>query len=209
MDGAIARGDLLIGLLKVLRDDLPADPDGPKAGLGYTVLAWSRDGETWTRDREPFMDRGPAGAWDHAMTWGDEQLIVGDETFVYYGGYRQGHKTERFTERQIGLARVPRDRYVARCAGSTRGYLRTPPVTLTGARMTVNARIGGYLRVRLLDGAGRPIAGFDWTDCPNLTGDAIAHEVGWSKPLASLTGTPLRLEFALKDAELYGFAFGE
>jgi hypothetical protein len=104
---------------------------------------------------------------------------------------------------------MPRDRYVARCAGSTRGYLRTPLVTLAGARVTVNAKVDGYLRVRLLDGAGRPIAGFDWTDCPNLTGDAIAHEVGWRKPLASLTGTPLRLEFALKDAELYGFAFGE
>ena len=45
--GVVARGGLLIGLLKVLRDDLPCEPGGPKQGIGYTVLAWTRDGETW------------------------------------------------------------------------------------------------------------------------------------------------------------------
>lgn len=37
------------------------------------------------------------------MTWADCQLVVGDEMFIYYGGYARGHKVERFTERQIGL----------------------------------------------------------------------------------------------------------
>src|SRR5690606_23842285 len=36
----IARGDLLVGMLRVLRDDLPADPGGKVAGIGYTVLIW-------------------------------------------------------------------------------------------------------------------------------------------------------------------------
>jgi hypothetical protein len=206
MDGVIARGDLLIGLLKVLRDDLPADPDGPKAGIGYTVLAWSRDGEHWTRDREPFMDRGPAGAWDHAMTWGDEQLLVDDETFIYCGGYRQGHKIERFTERQIGLARMPRDRYVARRAGETRGYLRTPLLVLKGEGMTVNADVRGYLRVRLVDEAGKALPGHDWEDCDTIKGDSTEHEVKWHGRLSSVKGKPVRIEFALRDADLWGFA---
>jgi hypothetical protein len=206
VDGVIARGDLLIGLLKVLRDDLSADPDGPRAGIGYTVLAWSHDGEHWTRDREPFMDRGPAGAWDHAMTWGDEQLIVGDETFIYYGGYRQGHKIERFTERQIGLARMPRDRYVARRAGDTRGHLRTPLAGLSSERMTVNAKVDGYLRVRLVDEAGKALPGLDWQDCETIRGDSIQHEVKWRGRLASANGKPVRIEFALMNADLYGFA---
>ena len=56
MSGVIARGDLLIGLVKMLRDDLNAtagktakemgDMDRKGAGIGYTVLAWSRDGRT-------------------------------------------------------------------------------------------------------------------------------------------------------------------
>jgi len=209
MDGVIARGDLLIGLLKVLRDDLPADPNGPKAGIGYTVLAWSRDGEHWTRDREPFMDRGPAGTWDHAMTWGDEQLIVADETLIYYGGYKQGHKIERFTERQIGLARMPRDRYVARRAGETRAHLRTPLVALNATSMTVNARVDGYLRVRLLDESGEPIPGLDWDDCATIRGDSMTHPVRWRGELGLLNGAPVRFEFALANADLYGFELAQ
>src|SRR5262249_33666840 len=44
MAGLLRRGALLIGTVKVLRDDLPADPGGEKRGIGYTTLAWSRDG---------------------------------------------------------------------------------------------------------------------------------------------------------------------
>jgi hypothetical protein len=107
MAGILARGDLLIGLVKVLRDDLPAEASGEKRGIGYTTLAYSRDGVTWTRDREPFLPRNPStGTWDHAMSWGDCQCPVDDDVFIYYGGYARGHKVERFTERQIGLARM-------------------------------------------------------------------------------------------------------
>ncbi len=206
MDGVLARGDLLIGLLKVLRDDLPADPGGPVAGIGYTVLAWSRDGEHWTRDREPFLPRDPKpGAWDHAMAWGDEQLIVGDETFIYYGGYARGHKIERFTERQIGLARLPRDRYVSREAGETRGLLRTPVVTFAASRMAVNAAVDGELRVRLLDAAGTPLPGCNWDDCRPVRGGSLAHPVTWRRPLSAARGRRLQIEFALRRGRLYGF----
>ena len=78
MDGYLRRGDLLIGMVKVLRDDLKADtpPQPPDAyGIGYTALAWSHDGEHWVRDREPFFDRAPQrDAWDHAHAWIDEQV---------------------------------------------------------------------------------------------------------------------------------------
>ncbi|MGQ9731873.1 MAG: hypothetical protein ACUVX8_11465 [Candidatus Zipacnadales bacterium] len=205
MDGVIVRGNLLIGLLKVLRDDLPADPGGPRAGIGYTVLAWSHDGEHWTRDREPFLDRGPAGAWDHAMTWGDEQLIVGEETFIYYGGYKQGHKINRFTERQIGLARMLRDRYIARRAGNERGYLRTPLLNCEGLSLTINAAVQGYVRLRLLDEAGTPLPGFDWDDCQPIRGNAVDLPVAWRSPDAQLPRGPFCIEFALRNADLYGF----
>jgi len=173
MSGVIPRGDLLIGLVKVLRDDLNATPGKTAkemgdmkrkaAGLGYTVLAWTRDGRTWQRDHEPFLDRNHVpGSWDHAMAWGDEQIIVGDETFVYYAGYKRGHKVARFRERQIGLARMPRDRYVAREADLNMGTLITRPVILNANSMTVNARIVGKMRVRLLDKEGKPLPDFDW-----------------------------------------------
>ena len=105
------------------------------SGLGYTVLAWSRDGEHWTRDTDPFLDRNPQmGTWDHGHTWGDDQVPVGDEVFIYYGGYRFGHKGDRWANRQIGLARMPRDRYIAYVAGDSQGHVRTTIAPLDAER---------------------------------------------------------------------------
>jgi hypothetical protein len=208
MSGVLARGSLLIGVLKVLRDEVVAEgaPQGA-FGVGYTVLAWSRDGEHWTRDREPFLPRTPEpGKWDHAMTWGDCQLVVGDEVFIYYGGYMWGHKWERFTQRQIGLARMPLDRYVAREAGDERGLLRTPLLTLDAARMTVNADVKGGLQVRIVGEDGKPIPGFDWADCAVIRGDSLAHPVRWRKPLPVFRGEAVQIEFALRCARLYAFS---
>jgi hypothetical protein len=212
MAGVIARGSLLVGLVKVLRDDLNATPgrsaaemgsaDRKAAGLGYTVLAWSRDGRTWQRDHEPFLtnDSDPA-RWDHAMAWGDCQVVVGDEIFLYYGGYRRGHKVARFDERQIGLARFPLDRYAAREADLNRGRLLTKPVRLRGAGLTVNARVGGELRVRLVNVIGDSLPTFDWVE---VTGDGAALPVGWTRSLANLGDQPVRIEFELRHAQLFG-----
>ena len=206
MDGLLQRGELLIGLLRVLPDDLPADEGGPVAGIGYTVLAWTRDGESWERDREAFMPRNPQpGSWDHAMTWGGCQLPVGDEVYIYYGGYAQGHKVNRFTERQIGLARMKRDRYVARSATSPRGTLATVPRRLNAAAMTLNASITGEVRVRVLGPDGHVWPGFGFDECRPLTGDGVALPVSWTRPLAELAGRTVAFEFALRHARLYAF----
>ncbi len=207
MGGLLARGDLLIGMVRVLRDDLPADAGGPARGLGYTTLAWSHDGIHWTRDREPFLDRDPTpGAWDHAMTWVDCQLPVGDEVFLYYGGYARGHKVERFTERQIGLARMARDRYVAREAGETPGTLQTPLLTLDAQALTLNTdAAGGEARVQILNAEGQPIPGYTLVDCRPIHADAVAAPVLWKKPLSRLRNVPIRLEFALTRARLFAF----
>lgn len=69
MGGIHLRGKLYIGLVRVLRDDLPCDAGGPKNGIGYAALATSRDGQNWHRFREPFLDRNlEPGSWDHAMS---------------------------------------------------------------------------------------------------------------------------------------------
>ena len=210
MDGYLRRGDLLIGMVKVLRDDLKADspPDPPDAyGIGYTTLAWSHDGEHWVRDREPFFDRAPPrGAWDHAHAWIDEQVPVGDEVYLYYAGYRRGHKVNRFEERQIGLVTMKRDRYVAREAGSSGGSFRTPLVILNGEAMTLNTDArAGSVRVQLLTPGGEPVPGFTKTDCEMIRGDVLAAPVRWARPLSVLADRPVRLEFFLENARLFAF----
>ena len=207
MDGHLIRGDLWLGLVKVLRDDLRATgtPEG-SYGIGYTTLAWTRDGEHWVRDREPFFQPDPReGAWDHAHAWMDRQLVVGDEVFIYYCGYRNGHKVNRFEERQIGLVRMARDRYVSRDADHEPGVLRTPPLLLSAGPLTVNAEVTGELRVRVLDAAGQPLPGLDFDDCLPVRGDSLAHEVGWADGAALPTRVPVRLEFRVRSGRLYGF----
>jgi len=213
MNGMIARGGLLIGLVKVLRDDLNATPgktavemgdlNRKAAGIGYTVLAWSRDGRLWHRDDQPFLSNDPVpGRWDHAMAWGDEQIVVDDEVYIYYGGYSHGHKTERYEGRQIGLARLPRDRYVAREADLNPGRLVTRSMLLDGESLTVNANVVGCLSVRVLDDQGRPLDGYSWID---LKGDSLQHPLSWYKGISALRNRPVRLEFKLVDAQLFGF----
>jgi len=212
MDGYLQRGDLLLGMVKVLRDDLKADtpPDPADAyGIGYTALAWSHDGEHWMRDREPFFDRAPQrGAWDHAHAWIDEQVPTGDEVWLYYAGYQRGHKVNRFEERQIGLVKMKRDRYVARVAGPEGGRFQTPLLILAAdtRAMTLNVDAqGGEVRVQVLSPEGQPLAGFSQTDGEAIRGDALAAPVRWARPLAALAGQPVKLEFGLKNARLFAF----
>jgi hypothetical protein len=201
------RGGLTIGLVRVLRDDLPCDPGGPKNGIGHAVLATSRDGITWQRFREPFLDRNPeAGSWDHAMTWVGATLPVGDEVHFYYGGYARGHKVAADRERQIGVARMKRDRYAALTPDREEGTVRTKRFLLAADRLTVNARVPrGEVRVRLLDEAGKPVAALGEADAQPITGDVLDAEVRWPRPLGALRGRPVCLEFRVRQAQLFAF----
>ncbi|MBN2308822.1 MAG: hypothetical protein JXR94_07630 [Candidatus Hydrogenedentes bacterium] len=210
MDGYLVRGDLVIGMVKVLRDDLKADnpPDPPNAyGVGYTALAWTRDGEVWVRDPEHFFDPHPErGTWDHAHAWIDEQVIVGDDVYLYYAGYARGHKVNRTEERQIGLVTMKRDRYVAREAGAEPGRMVTPPVTVDADSLSLNAdAAGGRIRVQVLGEDGQPLPGFTLEDCAPVEADGLAVPVTWGRPLGALKGSRVRFEFVLQNARLFAF----
>jgi len=201
------RGDTYYGIVRVLRDDLPADPGGPIEGLGYSQLAISHDGEHWRRFSEVFFDRNQTpGTWDHALAWMSAPVYVGDEMYLYYGGYSAGHKVG---DREIGLATLRLDGYVSREAGEATGTLRTPPVILGGAHLTVNVDApAGVLRVALLDEAGNALPGYALEDSLPIGGDSVRHPVRWRErdSLAAAQDRPVRLAFELRNASLYAFA---
>jgi hypothetical protein len=228
--GFLTRGDLIIGFLKVLRDDL--SPEGvPEeavlantrghaglgasglttkgSGMGYTVLTWTRDGVTWQRDRESDMYFAPdpkIGAWDHAMSWIGSAAPVDDDIYLYYAGYRWGHKYHHSIDRQIGLVKAQRDRYVARQAGSEGGTIKTPLTKLDSEIQSLALNVdasGGDVRVQVSDEGGQPLAGFRFEDCEPIKVDSLAAPVTWKEPLSKLRGQTVRLEFSLKDASLY------
>ncbi|MEW6235978.1 MAG: hypothetical protein AB1656_11365 [Candidatus Omnitrophota bacterium] len=215
MNGYLARGSLRIGMVKVLRDDLKASDTQPGSfGRAHTSLAWSRDGRSWIRDRSKFFepDDNPQ-AWDHAHAWIDEQFIVGDDVYLYYGGYKQGHKMNRFEERQIGLVKMPLDRYAARRAeGDAPGMLKTVPIQLSNPagtlRLNVNAS-GGQVRVQALDAkTGKVLHGLSFADCQPIASGGLREEVRWrGDGLANANGQIIQLEFELIRADLYAFEF--
>jgi len=215
MDGYLTRGSLRIAMVKVLRDDLTATHTQPGSyGRAHTSLAWSRDGRTWVRDRAKFFepDDDPQ-SWDHAHAWIDEQVVVGDLVYLYYGGYKQGHKVNRFEERQIGLVTMPLDRYVARRAsGSGRGSLKTVPIRLDESSRTlqVNANAAdGWLRVQVRDAKdGSILPGMSFADCKPVVGDALRHSVQWRRgKLSDFAAKTVQLEFEMSGADLFAFGF--
>ena len=222
MNGYLDRGPLRLGMVKVLRDDLFSDPPerlrerGGGFGTGYTTLAWTRDGEHWVRDREVFLDRGPTDSWDRSHAWIDEQLIVGDEVYLYYGGYRSGHKANRFEERQIGLVKMPLDRYVARTSEPDgQAVLTTVPLRVNGrfGRLLVNADCSaGPVAVAVLEG-DRPVPGLGLEECRPVRGDGLRLPVVWgdagrtARALSGLEGRVVRLEFRIRQAHLFAFEF--
>lgn len=228
--GFLVRGDLIIAFLRVLRDDLSPEGVPPEAvisngggkaerranvgvekgsGMGYTVLAWTRDGETWQRDRhtDKFFEPDPRpGTWDHAMSWVGSSVVVGDEVSLYYSGYRWGHKYHRSVDRQLGVVKVKRDRFVARQAGERGGTITTSTVTLRTEALTLNVNAqGGEVRVQITNAEGEPIPGFRFQDCRPITTDSLDASVEWKQPLATLRGRAVRLEFSLRNASLFAF----
>jgi hypothetical protein len=146
------------------------------------------------------------GAWVHAMAWVCSSAPVGDEVYLYYSGFRWGHKYRRSVERQVGLLKVRRDRYVARRAGPQGGMLTTHPLTFVGKSMALNAvaEAGGEVRVQVCDASRKPIRGFEFADCEPITGDALAAPVTWKgKSLDELRDRVAVLQFSIKNASLY------
>jgi hypothetical protein len=227
--GFQTRGDLIIGFLRVLRDDLTADGAPQEAvranntgfagvganllgrkggaGMGYTVLTWTRDGETWHRDRhtDKFFEPDPrVGAWDHAMAWVGSTAAVGDELYIYYAGYRWGHKYRHSVDRQLGLVKVIRDRFVARQAGNQMGTLTTRAFTLDARSLALNVDAkGGEVRAAVTTAKGEPIEGYTIEDCTPIATDSLAAAVEWKQPLSKLSGRTVRLQFSLRNGRLF------
>lgn len=65
------------------------------------------------------------------------------------------------------------------------------------------------MRVEIQDESGAPIPGFTLDDCPERFQDRIDLPVRWCSEarLGALAGRPVRLRFALYDADIYAMCF--
>jgi hypothetical protein len=92
------------------------------------------------------------------------------------------------------------------------GEMVTKPFTFAGRRLAVNyaTSAAGSIRVEIQDAAGRPVPGFALGDAKELFGNQLERVVSWTggDDVGRLAGKPIRLRFAMRDADLYSLKFG-
>ena len=175
-------------------------------------LATSRDGINFRRWSEPFVRLGPTGAFDSMMIYmGVGMLPIGDELWMYYGGFDQPH--DKVTDEDycpaIGRAHLRLDGFVSQDAGGQGGSLTTLPFTVEGNQLEVNmdGSARGWTKVEILDEAMQPLAGFTEAEADRLGGNNTAQIVTWNgkQDLSTLQGKTVRLRFVGQSVKLYAF----
>ena len=65
------------------------------------------------------------------------------------------------------------------------------------------------MRVEIQKPDGQPVPGFALADCQEVFGDDLQRTVTWKggADVSKLAGQPVRLRFALRDADLFSFQF--
>ncbi len=177
----------------------------------------SRDGLSFNVWPESFIRPGlrDTGGWfygDNYQSWG---LI---ETAAHLEGaphelsvyVTEAHEQMELTERlRRHTLRV--DGFVSVNARLSGGELLTHPLVFQGGRLVLNfsSSIAGDIRVELQDSNGHALDGFGMDDCDEIYGDDLERTVSWTgaTDVSSLAGQPVRLRFAIRDADLYSLQF--
>lgn len=125
--------------------------------------------------------------------------------------YKQAHyaqpsaRLDRYTLRTDGFVSVN-----APYAG---GEFSTKALTFNGKELVINCSTSaaGSLRVQIENDAGAPVPGYTLADSDEIVGDSIERIVRWKtgSDISALSGKPVRLRFAMKDADLYSVRFRE
>ena len=103
------------------------------------------------------------------------------------------------------------DGFVSASAKWTGGRLLTKQLIFSGDRLELNfsTSAAGSIRVEIQDAEGSALAGFALDDCPAHFGDSDAKTVVWNtdSALSDHAGSPVRILFELRDADLFSFRF--
>ena len=129
---------------------------------------------------------------------GEELSIYGSER--YYKG--KGAKTRRYTYRIDG--------FVSLHASFKGGEVLTKPIIFEGNRLVMNfaTSAAGSVAVEIQEPGGKAIEGYSLTECGEVYGDEIEHEVKWGgADVSKLAGKSIRLSFVLRDADVFAFGF--
>lgn len=149
--------------------------------------------EAWIRpgiDPNRWGNRSNYAAWNVVPTSTEEMSI-------YTTPFR------RFVLRTDGFASLN--------TGADIGEMQTKPIRFDGTQLELNfsTSAGGNIRIELQDLYGKPLPGFELSQCEPIVGDSISQNVRWKNQssLESVSNTVIRLRFVLQEADIFSFRF--
>lgn len=188
------------------------NPDHPYPGVNDALFMVSRDCVHWTRYLEAWVRPGldPMNWTDrnNYPIWGIVKSSPAEWSMYISERYRQADAPTRM--RRLSIR--PHG-FVSAHAGWAGGEFLTKPIIFAGRRLRLNfcTSAAGSVRVEMQDQRGQPIPGFALADMRPLFGDELDRVVSWrgGSDLAGLIGRPVRLRFALKDADVFAVRTSE
>ncbi len=183
-----------------------AMPDTPGCNDGLFMV--SRDGVHWTRyldawvrpgaDPRNWTQRNNYPAWGIAPVSATEWSMFVNE---HYGQPGTPGRIRRLSIRPHGFVSVRAD--------ARGGEFTTRPLIFAGRCLCLNyaTAAAGQIQVEIQDAEGNPLPGFRLEDMDPLFGDEVDGGVTWQAggDLSALSGKPVRLRFAMRDADLFAF----
>ena len=217
-------GGYWIGLPQIYRTD-PRDPVPYKmAGVVDMDVAVSYDGLYWNRAHaEPPIPRRQPGEYGHGGVYGSsivedpesgDWIVHTNEPMTQHAfGYKPAYPDTELSDalRRDGttrsrLYRIRKDGFVGLESFAHRAALTFAAFDLLSANVGLNVRTAahGWIRFRVTDGSGDPIAGFDFEDSVPFSGDDTHHVPRWKgASLEKLIGRRLRLELDAYEAIVF------
>ena len=186
----------------------------PREGLAITdaVFMSSRDGLTWNRFHECFM--GGESETTYNWRYGDFYLLynlmevpceapnTGTELCIV--------AQEQTAEKQVSWRRysLRLDGFASYRADYEVKKLVTKPIIYDGNELSINfsSSPAGFVYVDILDETGKPIEGYHSCEIFGNSTDRTVY-FGEGKDVSKLAGRPVKLQFTMRDADIYSFIF--
>ena len=89
------------------------------------------------------------------------------------------------------------------------GEFTTRPLIFSGDKLVLNyaTSAAGSIAVEVQDENGKPLPGYALADMKPLYGDELDAAISWKskQDVSGIAGKPVRLHFAMQDADIYSF----
>ena len=182
-------------------------PDWEHDGLSDVLFIASRDGINFS---QPYTDAYMRPGLDR-NNWHDRSIFIGPRILSTAPGELSFYSVQNYRTSNVHIQRftLREDGFTSIRANATTGILTTKPFTFTGSQLEINysTSVAGSIRVAILGESGTAIPNHTLDNCPEIFCDEIAHTVRWNQQNSVNIDKPIRLQFELKEANLYSFCW--